>query len=294
MVVSALAGLLPACGGHSSYRPIHLVRQFDVEHRTARTYATENGMPLLLDAYLPVATKSHRPQKRTAAVLMVHGGGWSSGSRSIWSGAADVAAGEGIAAFTIDYALATPQRKGFPNQLQDVLKAVRFIRQRAAGFRIDSRRIALVGGSAGATLVVDAARRAAALTDDWHIQAVAAWSGVYDFLEPLILATPATATYLGCPGGTDPACTHRAQLASAVNGPFNGMPPTLLATSDEYTPGCEIVDPQQARAMHDALAAAKVRTRLDVLHLCAHAEGYTTTELQPTLDFLGGVLHAGP
>ena len=56
----------------------------------------------------------------------------------------------GIAGFAIDYTLTTPNKTAWPENAQDVIEAIRFIRGNALNYRIDSDKIALFGYSAGA------------------------------------------------------------------------------------------------------------------------------------------------
>ncbi len=114
-------------------------------------YAQSAGVSLRFDAYLPAGSTP------TAAAIIVHGGGWVRGDRRI-----DVEplfqplADAGIAWFSISYSLASNPLE-FGSAVADVEAAVRFIRSRAADYRIDPDRIALVGESAGGHLAAMAA-----------------------------------------------------------------------------------------------------------------------------------------
>jgi hypothetical protein len=70
------------------------------------------------------------------------------------------------------------------------------------------------------------------------------------------------------------------------------MGPVLLATSDRYTKGCEIVDPVQTATMATALRAEGMVPQVDVLHLCAHAMGYRHAEIGRTIAFFAARLGA--
>jgi acetyl esterase/lipase len=85
--------------------------------------------------------------------LYVHGGGWTSGSRSSGPWFASVAQGlidRGIAVASVDYRLA-PQAP-WPDQIEDVKCAVRFLRANAAPLGIDPGRLGVWGSSAGGHL----------------------------------------------------------------------------------------------------------------------------------------------
>jgi acetyl esterase/lipase len=73
----------------------------------AITYQLDNGppgtppQPELLDAYLPPRQRGVTP----AAIVLVHGGGWAGGSRTVLAPEAQQLAQMGYASFTIDYRL---------------------------------------------------------------------------------------------------------------------------------------------------------------------------------------------
>jgi len=100
-----------------------------------------------LDAYL---VKSPRP---TPVVIEIHGGGWRRGRKSQFTyrgGLIESVLGAGISVISIDYRL-TPGHP-FPAQMEDVARAVQFVRSMAKGWNLDPGRIAALGGSAGAHL----------------------------------------------------------------------------------------------------------------------------------------------
>jgi alpha-L-fucosidase 2 len=84
--------------------------------------------------------------------IIVHGGGYVSGTSRNGSEAycANFLAPAGYAVFSINYRLAP--KYPYPAMVQDVERAIRFIRHRAADWNADPNRIALVGGSAGGYL----------------------------------------------------------------------------------------------------------------------------------------------
>src|SRR5581483_10770953 len=71
-------------------------------------------------------------------------------------------------------------------------------------------------------------------------------------------------------------------------------PPTLLANSTDYKVGCEIVNPTQAEEMATDLQNVGVAVQLDLNDKCAHALGYSATELGPTTTFLESHLFVPP
>ncbi len=112
------------------------------------TYCTTDGVALKMDVYYPQVMSKPAP-----VVMYVHGGSWSSGSKSDSIGVTDVPAllARGYLVASVDYRHA-PQWK-FPAQIHDVKCAIRFLRASAARFNLDPDRIGAWGHSAGGHLV---------------------------------------------------------------------------------------------------------------------------------------------
>ncbi len=113
-------------------------------------YGEAGGEPLVLDVYRPPARDAPRP-----AVILIHGGGWTVGiDRSVNVEPAQELATAGYVAFNLAYRLmggeATPNT--WPAQLDDVQRAVRWVRANAAAYGVDPERIGSYGGSAGGHL----------------------------------------------------------------------------------------------------------------------------------------------
>jgi acetyl esterase/lipase len=100
-----------------------------------------------LDLYLPAGPRDPRP-----AVLLIHGGGWSDGQRGDMKDIAVALAGQGFVAASAGYRLVDGERNRFPVQLDDVQRAVRWLRANAATLGIDPPRICALGFSAGGHL----------------------------------------------------------------------------------------------------------------------------------------------
>jgi acetyl esterase len=109
-------------------------------------YAHPGARSLLLDLHVPDG-----PGPFPAAIL-VHGGGFDEGSRSTnVRPLFDVLANAGFAWFSIDYRLAPEAH--FPQAMEDVNSAIRWLKANAAEYRVDASKIALIGESAGGFLV---------------------------------------------------------------------------------------------------------------------------------------------
>lgn len=82
-------------------------------------------------------------------IIMIHGGGFSSGSRESYLPMAIQLAQNGYVAATVSYRL-TPMFQ-FPMPLYDVKSAVRFLRANAGKYSVDAEKMGAIGVSAGAT-----------------------------------------------------------------------------------------------------------------------------------------------
>ena len=110
------------------------------------TYAQYGDRSLQLDLYSPANVDSPVP-----GVIVVHGGGWHSGTRQKFARIAEEMAYRGFVAATISYRLA--DEAAFPAGIQDCNAATRWMRANAKRLMVDPERIAAIGGSAGGHLV---------------------------------------------------------------------------------------------------------------------------------------------
>lgn len=94
----------------------------------------------------------YRPNdnKKRPALLMIHGGGWSSGSPSMQIPMAIQIASRGYVAIPVEYRL-SPEAK-YPAAVHDIKSAVKWIRKHADRYDIDPDFIAISGCSAGGQL----------------------------------------------------------------------------------------------------------------------------------------------
>ena len=104
-------------------------------------YARVGDVSLKLDLYLP-------KQADAPLIVYVHGGAWRGGSKS------DVPIvkliDHGFAIASVDYRLST--QAPFPAQVHDIKAAIRFLCASSEQLHIDTKRIAIMGSSAGGHL----------------------------------------------------------------------------------------------------------------------------------------------
>jgi acetyl esterase/lipase len=221
------------------------------------TYVRRGDRDLKLDVYRPTGPGPH------PAVIVVHGGGWESGDRTMERPFAKRLAERGFVAVPVSYRLGPDGR--FPNALFDLKQAVRWLRKNAARYEIGPQQIAAVGGSAGGQLVaLLGATNGVALVGDGSedadrtnrtnrtdrtdtagvgetsadIQAAVVIDGLADFTGPALREkesrTPgAPVRFLGGPY-VDRADTWRQASALTHVGPRSA--PTLFINSTASTP----------------------------------------------------------
>lgn len=103
-----------------------------------------------LDLYLP------RGDGPFPLVVCWFGGGFTGGDKGGMARVGALLASKGIAAAAPNYYLADKggERPGWPRNLHDAKAAVRFVRSKAAEWRVDSARVAGLGSSSGAYLAL--------------------------------------------------------------------------------------------------------------------------------------------
>jgi acetyl esterase/lipase len=103
------------------------------------------------DLYLPAASE---PGASRPAVVIIHGGGWTGGDKAAprERNIGSTLAAHGYVGMSINYQLAKPGRPTFPGNVQDVKRAVRWLRKNADRLQLDAGSIGAIGGSAGGHL----------------------------------------------------------------------------------------------------------------------------------------------
>ena len=116
------------------------------ELRTDIEFARPGGKPLAMDAFVPEG-KGPFP-----AVIWVHGGGFTAGDKAPAPlSVLEPIAQMGYAWFSVNYRL-SPEYV-FPAATDDVESAIAYIKAHAAEYKVDGRKLVLMGASAGGHLV---------------------------------------------------------------------------------------------------------------------------------------------
>ena len=242
-------------------------------------YAAVDGEALRLDVYRPA---EENVGTGLPALVVVHGGSWSGGAKGEFRGTSRALAREGLVVFDIDYRLAAPGRH-FPLQVADIKCAVGWIKQNAATYGVDPRRVALLGRSAGGHLALlagytpghpDLAPSCAA--GDTSVSAVISLYAPIDMLwsygnpsRPDIIRGPERVrNFLG---GTPETMTDRYRLAS----PHLHVDPATPATLIIHGTRDQIVGIRQAGFLADALSEARRPYRVVELPWGNHGFDFT-------------------
>lgn len=101
-----------------------------------------------LDVYLPPDVD--QSQSLYPAIIFIHGGQWRSSSKDEEKSLAKKFAKAGFVGFTVNYHLADQYK--YPMQLDDVQKAVRWVRANSATYKVDPNRIGAMGADMGGQL----------------------------------------------------------------------------------------------------------------------------------------------
>lgn len=178
------------------------------------TYRMAMGDTLRADLYFP-----QWEGQRFPAVILVHGGGWISGSKENLRPMARHLAQRGILAMTVNYRLA--DRAKFPAALEDLWAAVDHL---MASDRVLPGKIAILGASAGAQLA-----SLAGLTDP-DIKAIINVDGIVSFIHPEAREGQYAAYWLG---GTQAERPDLWKNASPLEKVHPASPPILFLNSSQ-------------------------------------------------------------
>ncbi|HLP14946.1 MAG TPA: alpha/beta hydrolase, partial [Bacteroidota bacterium] len=125
---------------------VNAVLQPNCVMKTDLVYASPGGRDLHLDIIAPRASK----KELFPCVLMIHGGGWRSGTRQMEYPMAQRLASQGYVTVPVEYRLSVEEL--YPAAIYDLKAAIRWLRANAAKHHIDPKRFAVYGCSAGGQL----------------------------------------------------------------------------------------------------------------------------------------------
>jgi len=136
-LLAAIAAMTPSVRGER-------IVVYGVQTIYDMTYAVQNNSPLKLDIAWPEKGGPY------PIIVYFHGGGWATGDKLLFRHRMRMMAQSGYVVFNANYRLTT--NESFPAQVNDVMGAVIFAKEKAHIYNGDPERVAVMGDSSGAHL----------------------------------------------------------------------------------------------------------------------------------------------
>jgi acetyl esterase/lipase len=224
-------------------------------------------------------TLKNYPGQLRPAIIYIHGGGWSGGSKNGIGSAFSKLAQSGYLCVSIDYRLSGEAT--FPAQIDDCKTAIRWVRAHAKQYKVDTAHIGVFGGSAGGHL----AALMGTSGDIKSLEGKGDWQGfstkvqaVVDLFGPADLTTivqnqqrinnwrraqttkPPAGAVNAMLGGPVEKQLEKARIASPVTYITPDDPPFLIIHGDED----KVVSIEQSRNFYSKLTTAGVEATLKI------------------------------
>ncbi|WP_308224968.1 alpha/beta hydrolase [Flavobacterium sp. J372] len=168
------------------------------------------------------------------AVILIHGGGWKSGSKEQMNLLAQEIAARGYSCFCVQYRLSG--EAVYPAAIQDVQAAIRFIKTNAAMFGADPGKVAVLGCSSGGQMAaLIGTANAGHKSGDYNypnhnvIDAIINMDGILAFHHPESKEGKVASQWLG---GTYEEKPEVWEEASALTYAGDKTPPILFINTD--------------------------------------------------------------
>lgn len=234
-----------------SFQNPKIIQRNDVAYTVLTRDASQRT--LKADVYYPKKFKGKLP-----AIIMVHGGGWRSGDKSMHAPLAQELALNGFFVVCAEYQLSLEAK--YPAAVHNLKAVVRWLRSQAGEYSVDENKIAIIGGSAGgqlASLIGATNGQTEFEGSDGYpeysssVQAVVDLDGLLDFTNEENLAVKrndysADVFWLG---GFYDSIPGRWKEASPITHVSSSTPPFLFINSSQtrFHAGCkEMVEKLQA------------------------------------------------
>ena len=152
---------------------------YDVKENVS--YDSTIGLYGTFDFYEPKGDggRANRP-----AILAIHGGAWKGGDKAWGEQFAKELCPFGYVVFSVNYRLSSHPNATWPAQIEDVQKALKYVRANAPHFGIDPNRIASLGMSAGGHLATMVALRDDPASPDGRVNTAINLDGEHDMTMP--------------------------------------------------------------------------------------------------------------
>lgn len=218
-LLSVAAQQTPLVMNPAAQVPDNVVQTSDVAFKSV------DGVDLSLDVYAPKGDATPNP-----LVLIIHGGYWKTGDKSIHVQQGIEFAELGYTAASVNYRLSADYK--FPSNVEDIYDAILFLTENAGRFNIDPLRIATYGGSAGGHLSAFVGLAANTSGRAYNeginadaIKGVITLYGMHDLTLNIQREHPFTVQYIGVPFTADASAYRDASPVYHVD---SDDPPVLI------------------------------------------------------------------
>lgn len=155
---------------HSFIQPLNLEFPKNIKVAKDVEYKNSDKRSLKADIFYPENSSQKYP-----AIILVHGGGWISGSKENERFIAQELASKGYVAMTINYSLSDVAK--YPAAVEDIQDALKFLKKHHREYSVNKNKIAIGGNSAGAQL-------ATLVGVKNKVQAIINIDGIVSFIHP--------------------------------------------------------------------------------------------------------------
>ena len=210
-------------------KPVEPLSSDKIVAKENEVYKTVNGKQLKADVYMPNISTS----EKFPAVLLIHGGGWLTGSKENERMMAQQLATKGYVAVDAAYRLGTEAK--YPAGVLDLKDAIKWMRENAEKYHINPKKIAVLGASAGGQLATllgvtgdsDMYKTGNPQVSD-KVQAIVNIDGILSFVHPDAEEGWMAATWFG---GSRSEKHELWKEASPLEYVGENTPPTLFLNS---------------------------------------------------------------
>lgn len=248
---------------------------FEVQSALNLTYAVASGQELKLDVHSPRAAGPH------PVVVYIHGGGWIAGSKEESALRLLPFLAQGAAVVNVEYRLARVALA--PAAVEDCRCALRWVIRNAERYRLDPKRIAVVGSSAGGHLALltgmlrrgdgfergcpsdEKIRWTDADRAEMHVVGIVSLFGITDVADMIGDSPNARSYAVEWIGNRDDA-NALARRVSPLTYVRRDVPPILTVHGDADT----VVPLSHATRLHDALTEAGAPNELVIVKGAGH------------------------
>ena len=242
------------------------------------------------DLKMHIVLPKEKPKQPAPAFVWIHGGGWKGGTKEGGVRQCVPLVRRGFVGATIEYRLSG--EAPFPAQIEDCKCAIRFLREHAAKYNLDPRRIAVGGSSAGGHLaalvgtsggVKDLEGSGGWPSQSSAVQAIIDLYGPTDF--QLFVTTPGYERH-NADGSPESALLGGGEVLSRPDDIKRVNPITYIDPNDPpfliiHGSQDATVPANQSTSLHEALQKAGVSSKLHVIDGAGHGgPKFAASEIQ--------------